>query len=216
MKKTLSSIGGLFFKVVDEPIEVKQIVTQQVPQPVVQTSSIIGQEDAAIKEQLTAALAAANLPGFDYFEFARALDAQASVIPTEALRFQSVGAMASSMDATIPSILSSAQSYLKVLKQKETEFVDALNTHVSSEIGGKQSQIQDIDKQIQTMAEQIKSITDKMNTLQSQKVAMQNEIATSTADVDKVKNNFYATLKVFVDRINNDVDKIKQYLTGGK
>lgn len=210
------SLKNLFFKVVeDETTPVIQQKPVPVTQPIVQQSSI-GQIDASISQQLTEALEKSNQPGFDYFEFAKALQAQESIIPAEQLRFQSVYSMATTMGTTKDLLLNTAKSYLDVLKGKETEFLDAVGSHTMTEIGGKEKAITDIDTQMQQKSEQIKKLTEEMNMAQTQKTTLMNEISASKAEVDRIKNNFYATLKVFTDKISSDIQKIQQYLGGIK
>jgi len=219
----LSSIGGLFFKTVDD--EVPQTASQQTvsaSQPTVQQTqinqpqSIVGQEDKEIKQQLLDALEKANLPGYDYFEFIKAIDAQMTIIPSEAMRFQSSFAMASTMGVTVQTLLTSAQHYSDTLSAKEKEFISALEKHSIDAVGGKEGQISAIDSEMKKMAEQIQKLTQDINLLQEQRTVLTNEISTNRIKIDTVKNNFNATLKTINDRIINDINKIKQYLDGGK
>lgn len=216
MKKAMASIGGLFFKTVETNNEPKV----QAPAPVVNTSQIsntIPQEDQTIKEQLMNALANNNLQGYDYFEFAKAIKAQEAFIPTEALRYQSAFAAASATDTNVSvnSLVSSAMHYLTVLKNQETEFLNALENHSSNNINAKEQEALSIDDAIKEKAEMIKKITEEMNVIQQKKTQLMNEAATAKAEVEKVKNNFYATLNVVTGKINSDVDKIKSYITQG-
>ena len=117
-KKRKSKITDLFFKVEEVPESAPPIATEShyvtgLPQ---------AQEDAKIKEQLADALASANMEGFDYFEFAQALEAQTTLIPSEAQRFQTIYATAKVMGVTPDKLISSAQHYLDVLKKKEDVF----------------------------------------------------------------------------------------------
>lgn len=221
MKKFLD-----FFVKVEEqskPEEVKPI--QAIPQtsrslPTDGMSSTmpasIGVEDEAIKKELMVALEKANLAGYDYFELAKAVDAQASIIPSEALRFQSAFAVATATDPSITAdkLISTATHYLDVFKKKENEFNKAMEQHSAAAIQGKEKQIADIDTEMKAKAEQINALTQEINALQQQKTTMQNDLSGAKADVERVKNNFYATLKKFTDRITSDIEKIKTYLGG--
>jgi chromosome segregation ATPase len=224
MKKALSSIGSLFFKISEEeqtaPIQQQSQTQQPVQSPIQPSQSIVGQEDKEIKQQLLDALEKANMPGYDYFEFIKAIDAQMSIIPSEAMRFQSTFAVASTMGVNVETLLSSAQHYLGILTEKEKEFLTAMDKHAVDAVGGKEGQIQSIDSEMQKKAQQIQQLTQDINELQQQKTVLTNEISTNKIKIDTVKNNFFATLKTITDRIKNDVEKIKQYLTqtaaGGK
>lgn len=217
MKKALGTIGNLFFKTVDdEPVMPTQQTVEQ-SQPVQQIQ--VGQEDKDIKQQLLTALEQANLEGYDYFEFAKSIDAQANIIPAEQMRFQSTFAMATTMGVTVGTLLSSSQHYLNVLAEKEKEFLTAVDKHSTDAVSGKEEQIKKIDSDMSQKSEQIKILTQEINTLQQQKTTITNEISSNRIKIDSVKTNFYATLKVITDRIKSDIDKIKQYIVpmaGGK
>jgi chromosome segregation ATPase len=223
MKKTFgSSLGSFFVKTVEIPdtsaTSQPQVSQPQSSQPQ-STQPQFGQEDKEIKQQLIDALEKANLPGYDYFEFIKAIDAQMSIIPSEATRFQSTFAVAATAGCNVQTLLSSAQHYLDVLKGKEQEFVTAMDKHSSDAIGGKEGQITSIDDETKKKSEEIQKLTQEINVLQEQKKTLTNEISSNKIKIETVKNNFFATLKVFTDRINNDINKIKQYLSpigGGK
>jgi hypothetical protein len=183
-----------------------------------QSPSMIGQEDKEIKAQLLSAIEKSNVQGYDYFEFAKAIDAQASIIPSEATRFQSTYAVASTMGVTVPVLLSSAQHYLDILAGKEKEFLEAAKQHAAEAVEGKQEQISQIDVDTKKKADQIQQLTQEINGLQEQKKTLTNEISTNQIKIETMKNNFNATMKSVADRIKNDVAKIQQYLSpvGGK
>jgi uncharacterized protein (UPF0335 family) len=209
MKKLLD----FFIKVEDD----KPAQETKTPAPTVVSSiSSIGQEDSEIKKQLVDALEKANMEGYDYFEFARAVDSQANIVPSEELRYKTSFAMASSMGVTTDKLVSSADFYLSILKKKEDEFNTAMEQHSNSAIVSKEASIKKYDADMLSLSDQIKKITEQINALQQQKTAMSNDISSAKSEIEKVKNNFYATLKIFTGRITTDVEKIKAYLIGVK
>jgi hypothetical protein len=206
-------IGSLFFKTVEVPNTSKP----QQAQPIVQqTQGIIGQEDSAIKEQLLSALEKANLPGYDYFEFIKAVEAQASLIPSEATRFQASFAAAATMNVKVETLSSSAAHYLSVLSKSEQDFLTALEGHSNKSILGKEDEIKQLDMDMSKMVEQIKTLNDQINKLQESKTALTNELSKNKAEAERVKTNFYTTLNVISGKIKSDIEKIKTYLNQGK
>lgn len=213
----MPGILNLFFKVEDDGKSSKKDEKVSVPaQPQFASSaplsSMAAQEDATIKKQLADALEAANQPGYDYFEMAKSIEAQATIIPSESLRFQSTFATVSSMGVTPDKLITSAEYYLTVLKKKEEEFNKTLQQHMSEAVTSKENETKKFDADMLAKSEQIKQLTADINTMQQQKTAILNEVSSSRAQIEQVKNNFYATMKVFVDRINSDIGKIKSYL----
>jgi len=214
---------NLFFKVEDDgkdapkasPVkeEVKPAPVQTSFNPSVPSSPVIAvNEDAEIKKQLAAALEQANQPGYDYFEMAQSIAAQASIIPSEALRFQSTFATISSMGITPDKLVDSAQFYLTVLKKKEDEFTKTVDQHMAEAVTSRENDVVKFDADMQSKSEMIKKLTEEINEMQQQKTAIINEVSSNKAQIEQVRNNFSATMKVFVDRINSDIDKIKMYL----
>jgi len=213
-------IMNLFFKVEDDG-KTGAKTSKEAPATPVQPqfassapSSLpsMAQEDATIKKQLADALEAANQPGYDYFELAKSIEAQASIIPSESLRFQSSYAVVASMGVTPDKLITSAEFYLTVLKKKEDEFNKTLEQHTSEAVTAKENEAKKFDADMLAKSEQIKQLTDDINAMQQQKTAILNEVSSSRSQIEQVKNNFYATMKVFVDRINSDIGKIKSYL----
>lgn len=210
-------ISNLFFKVEEDKTEAPAKVETPVPQAVAQfaastSASTPAVEDAEIKKQLTAALEAANQSGYDYFEMAQSIEAQAAIIPSEALRFQSTFATVAPMGVTPEKLIDSAQYYLLILKGKEDEFNKTVEAHLAQSVTSKEKDVTQFDADMQNKSEQIKKLTEEINALQQQKTSIINEVSSNKAKIDQVKNNFNATMKVFVDRINSDIEKIKMYL----
>lgn len=207
------NIAGLFFKV-EKSEEVKETATSPVAAsiPVSLPSTAVAREDEEIKKQLTAALEQANQSGYDYFELAQAVQAQASIIPSEALQFQASYAAAVPMGVTLDKLIASAQFYLSVLQKKEDEFNKTVESHMAQTVTSREKEVTQFDGDMQTKAEQIKKLTDEINDLQQRKTAIINEVSTAKAQIEQVRNNFSATMKVFVGKINSDIEKIKQYI----
>jgi DNA repair exonuclease SbcCD ATPase subunit len=209
------NIASLFFKVekdetASEPAPVTQAAVAQVSMATAPTFA--AKEDAEIKKQLASALEQANQAGYDYFEFAQAVDAQAAIIPAEAVRFQASFAAAATMGTTVDKLLGSAQFYLSILKGKEDEFNKTVEQHMAEAVTSREKELTQYDGDMQAKAEQIKKLTEEINALQQKKTSIINEVSASKSQIEQVRNNFSATMRVFVDKINADIGKIQQYL----
>lgn len=208
---------NMFFKVVDDEEKVEKTIPQSpsVPLPVtpnMTASAAPIQEDMEIKKQLADALEKANVEGYDYFELVKTVDAQAAIIPSEALRFQASYASATVMGVTVDKLISSAQFYLSILSKKEEEFKGTVAEHLNKTVTSKEDGIKRIDEEMQQKAEKIKAMTDEINAIQQKKTEMVNEISSNRAQIEQINNRFYATYKVFTDKITSDIEKIKTYL----
>lgn len=214
-------IRDLFFKVEDDGKEGIKKDKASIPQPQFATtvpvatptiSSPIVREDAEIKKQLVSALEQANQPGYDYFEMAKAIEAQAAFMPSESLRFQSTFATIAPLGVTPDKLIESAIFYLSVLKKKEDEFNKTVSAHMTEAVTSREDEVKQFDADMLTKSDQIRKLTEEINAMQQQKTAIINEVSTNKAQIETVKNNFSATMKFFVDRINSDIEKIKTYL----
>jgi chromosome segregation ATPase len=209
-------IMDLFIKVEDKDSKEKEPSQQKAPSspvsiPVSLTLSI-GQEDAEIKKQLATALEKANQPGYDYFEFAQSVDALSPTLPSEELRFKTAFTVIASTGVSAEKLLSSAQFYLDILKAEENKFSSAVDKHSTDSVEAKERAIQKMDADMQTKSEQIRKLTEEINALQQQKTTTMNDVTGAKAEIEKVRNNFAATMKIFTSRIAGDIDKIKSYL----
>jgi hypothetical protein len=160
--------------------------------------------DPTISASLSKAMEDANLPSYDYFEFAQAIEQQASIIPDEATRFKSVGMMAAQMGATPDKLIEAAQKYLGVLKSKEDEFVKAMKENIEA--------VSQAEKEASGIDTRISELMAEVTKLQSEKQSKIDGVGQSRAKIESVKANFYATLQVFTGKITADIDKIKTYL----
>ncbi len=209
---------NLFVKVEDDGKGKEEVKpSQKSPSPPVASipvSSIssIGQEDAQIKKQLGEALEKANQQGYDYFEFAQSVDALIATLPSEELRFRTAFTVVSSTGVSAEKLLSSAQFYLDILKGEENKFKTAVDQHAGNSVEAKERSVQKMDADMQAKTDQIRKLTEEINALQKQKTDTLNEVAGAKAEIEKVRNNFAATMKIFTSRISGDIDKIKSYL----
>ena len=69
-----------------------------------------------------------------------------------------------------------------------------------------------LDAAIKEKADTINKLTQEINELSVSKTTILNEISESKIKIQKVQNDFAATLKIFIDRIDGDKLKIEQYI----
>ncbi len=188
------------------------------PPPSVQTpykpsvSSGQGQVNEKFTDALFKAMEAANVEGFDYFEFKQALNNLASMPMDEATRYKSAYAMAQTMGATPAKLVSTASSYLDALKQEEAKFQQAANNQVQSQIGNKQAQISNFDAVIKQKSEQIKKMVEEIEQHKKEMELLNQDIAQASSKVAQTKADFDMTYQSLVGQIQKDIDNMKNYL----
>lgn len=205
------NIMNLFIKMEDDPKpDVKPEVKPVVTAPVANASA--GRTDEKITQGLVKALEDANLDGYDYFEFAKTLDALRPSMPAEQNLYQTAFATGAVMGATKDNLLRTAQHYMGALESEHAKFQDLCKEQTENTVTGPEKQVAAVDEKIKVLAEQIKAITDEINTLSASKVKVSNDISDSKAKIEQIRNNFAATLAVFTGRIQGDLEKIQKYI----
>lgn len=171
-----------------------------------------GQKDGNVARTLTAAIDEANIEGYDYYEFAKTLDALKPTIPAEQTLFQTAFASASVMGATKAKLIETANHYLSILETKQKEFDDSAKQRFDQNVTKREEELPDIDAKIKEKNEQIRKLTAEINEFTLSKTSVANEIADNRAKIEQVRSNFVATLQVFTGKIKSDIDKIQKYL----
>jgi hypothetical protein len=152
----------------------------------------------------------ANIPGPDYFEFQKALDAASTMQVAEDVKFKFIfSTMSASGALTKDKLVETANQYLEVLNDESTGFSTELEAKRAQEIDGRQKSITDIDAINQEKANMIEQLSKEISENNIKRVELQNEIATKSVEIDQKKKDFDVTYQLFVNRINEDIAKIK-------
>jgi lysyl-tRNA synthetase class I len=226
MSDFLKKLKGVF--VVEDPNapqeNPQQTVTQQ-PQPQsnrpVQPSPTVsvpimsnanGQVNQKFTEVLFKAMEAANLDGFDYFEFKQAINNLANMPMDEATRYKSAFAMAQTMGATPDKLIQTASTYLSVLKQEQDKFQQAAQGQVQNQIGNKKAQIDNFEQVIKQKEAQIKQMTDEMAQHRKEMETLKSDIEQASSKVAQTTADFQMSYQVITGQIQNDVTNMQKYL----
>ncbi len=187
------------------------------PPPSVQTSykpsvsSGQGQVNEKFSDALFKAMEAANVEGFDYYEFKQALNNLASMPMDEATRYKSAFAMAQTMGATPAKLVSTASGYLDALKQEDAKFQQAANNQVQNQISNKQGQIANFDAVIKQKSEQIQKMAQEIEQHKKDMDLLKQDISQASSKVAQTKADFDATYQLLVGQIQKDIDNMKNY-----
>lgn len=226
MSDFLKKLKGVF--VVEDPNapqeNPQQTVTQQPqqpsnrptqPTPTVSApimSNVNGQVNQKFTEVLFRAMEAANLDGFDYFEFKQAINNLANMPMDEATRYKSAFAMAQTMGATPDKLIQTAGTYLSVLKQEQDKFQQAAQGQVQNQIGNKKAQIENFEQVIKQKEAQIKQMTDEMAQHRKEMETLKSDIEQASSKVAQTTADFQMSYQVITGQIQNDVTNMQKYL----
>jgi chaperonin cofactor prefoldin len=161
--------------------------------------------------QIGKALEDANMEGFDYFEFAKALEAQKSLQPSEKARYQSVFATGQAIGMSMGILVSSAEHYVGVLKECEDSFLNDVVDQIQVRVTDKRTEAETISAQIDDVAKAKQALEDKINSLVDARTELTQEATANEEEIQKVQNDFGKTITVFKDKITADLNKVKEY-----
>lgn len=180
--------------------------------PNTESKGAVGQVTDKFMSILLAAMDKNNLEGFDYLEFKQALKNLEKMPMDEKTRYQSAFAMAKTMNVTPEHLVKTAGHYVAILQQEEQKFGQALTAQRSKQIGGRETQMADLEKGIKAKAEQIKRLTEEIEADQKTLATIKQEISGAVVKVETTKNNFIASFNSLVAHIQKDIDNMTKYL----
>ena len=161
---------------------------------------------------LMEAMENANLPGFDYLEYKKALQNLKKMNFTDEVRFQTAYAAAQSMGVTPQQLEESASHYLGVLKKEEEKFNQALSTQRSSQVGSKEERVKQLTASIQQQEARIKEMEAQIKKAKAEQQKLKDTITRSTAKLSQTQADFQATLAVITKGIETDRSNIRTFL----
>ncbi len=191
----------------------KKEVAENKPTPSnTQTTTTTGNVDNAIIDKLLGAIEKNNLEGFDYLEFKKALKALEKIPMDEATKYRSTFATASTMGVTLEKLVESTTHYIKVLDNENNTFLKAFEGQLTSKVGNKEKEIVQFEAIIKEKSERIKQLTEEITKHQSQIAELRKVVDESKTKIDKTKNDFKLSYLHLRTQLEQDVEKMKQYL----
>ncbi len=192
--------------------------TQSTSQPVSENNFTKAQTpskgtiDNAILDKLLQALEDNNQPGFDYFEFRKAMLTLVALPMDEATKFQSTFATAATMGVTLEKLLDSIEFYKKVLSNEEDNFTKAIKEQTTINISNKQKEKDTITASIKEKSDKIQKLTEEIRAHQSEILQLTNAIESSELKIKDTSLNFETSLNVIKNQLEQDSIKLKQYI----
>jgi hypothetical protein len=146
----------------------------------------------------------ANLPGPDYFEYSKMLEAMQAV-PDEQVRFITAFAGLSVQGLDKQKLLSTAGQYLQLLETDAQNFHSSVDAALQEKVVEKKRQMEEKEKRIQ-------QLTQEISALQNDLLTTQAEIKENEAKIEANTGGYKYESEAMKNRIARDIEKIKTYI----
>lgn len=171
-----------------------------------------GRVEERFIDVLLQAMERANLPGFDYLEYKRALENLEPMGLDDANRFKAAYAAAQSMDVTPKQLIDSANHYLRALQQEQEKFTKAMNGQRDAQVTQRQSHLQQLADSVTQQEAKIKRLEEEIARTRARQAQMLKTIGDSEARIFATAGDFRKTYETITDNIAADVAKMQEYL----
>ena len=180
----------------------------------VTTKSLFASEglDDKSLDFLTQAIENNNLPGFDYFEFKRAvaqLQTMSLDVPTA---YKSAFATASTLGLTKEKLIETAAYYRNIVEKEQTQFSQALETQNATKVAGRQTEVARLRDQIERHKTEITRLQDEMAGYLAQVEIAESAVKTDADKLLKAKTAFEKANKAVLLVIDGDVELMHKHL----
>ena len=151
----------------------------------------------------------ANLPGPDYYEFCKMMEAFEKLVPDENARMVAVYASLSAQGLTRDKLIDSAQKYKDVLDLDKQNFDGALNQKAASDVESKKQRSADLDKKIADNSAQIQRLTKEITDAQIEIEKLKQDIGDGETKLQNNKRGYTLAYQAMINKINIDLRNIQ-------
>lgn len=200
-KKILSAFVEVEQAHADQPT---QVSTAAHVAPAAPAANSAPAADARFADYFDKLFSEANIPGPDYYEFSRMIDAM-QLIPDEPSRYQAAYAGLQVQGLNKDKLLDTAAEYLRVITTDADHFQKTLDAALQEKVHSKTAEAEE-------KAQRIRGLSQEILQLQEQIRALQEEVS---ANEDKLKGNgsaYTAESQRRQQQIQRDIQKINQYI----
>jgi chromosome segregation ATPase len=151
----------------------------------------------------------ANLPGPDYFEFCKMMDALEAHVPEEKTRYAAVFASLSAQGLTKDKLVNSASKYKIVIQEDKTKFELAVNEKLKGEVDNRKSQLTELEKKIAENNKQIKKLQQEITDAHGKMQLLTSEVDEKEKKIKTNTDGYIYAFSAMLNKINVDIQKIE-------
>lgn len=162
-----------------------------------------------ILETLHKAMDNANLPGEDYYELIKAVEAMGDIKLSEEDKMRSAIAALSTKGLTVEKVVSSAQYYLEVLENEKRKFYTAFENKIKGSINADKKRIEKLKEAVQEKTSQIEDLKKVIEDSKTKIKELEDEIHKSNEKVEGIEDSFLYTYEHVMNKIKSDIQKVQ-------
>lgn len=147
----------------------------------------------------------ANIPGPDYYEFSKMIEAM-KVIPDEKARYAAAFAGLSAQGLDKTKLLSTASQYLQLLDKDASDFSNTIDVVLHERVLSRKTELEEKSNRIDQLSREIAE-------LQNRIVLLQNEIKENEEKIESNSKGYQKELSDRKNKILSDIEKIKQHIS---
>ncbi len=178
------------------------------------TQSLFAAEgiDPRSLEFIAQAIEKNNLPGFDYFEFKRAVTQLADLKLDEATAHKSAFTTAATLGITKEKLLETAGYYRNVVEKEKEHFAKALEAQTATKVAARQQEVGRLRDQIERHKTEIARLQDEIGGYLNQADAADAAVKQESDRLEKSKTAFEKAHQSVLTDIDQDVERMHKYL----
>lgn len=162
-----------------------------------------------ILETLHKAMDKANLPGEDYYELTKAVEAMKDIPLSEGDKLKTALAALSTKGLTTGKVIDSARYYLEVLENEKRKFYTAFENKIKGSINADKERITKLKEAISEKSTKIEELKSIIKESKSRIMELQEEIEKSDEKVAGIEESFLYTYEHVVNKIKSDIEKVE-------
>ena len=157
------------------------------------------------KQYFETLLKDSNLPGPDYYEFVKMVEAMQS-ITDERIKYTTAFAGLSMQGLDKKKLLDSATGYLQLLEKDAVNFHATVGNALRDKVTARKKEMAGIAQRIQELTKEITDLTGKLE-------AMKNEVKENEEKLNASSGSYAFELDNVKNKIRQDIQKINQYVS---
>jgi predicted ribosome quality control (RQC) complex YloA/Tae2 family protein len=160
--------------------------------------------DTRFSEYFDKLFSEANIPGPDYYEFSKMIEAM-QAIANEQSRYYAAYAGLYAQGVDKDKLLSTAGEYLRILETDAHQFHTTVDTAMQEKVQSRKAEEREKSERIQSLSQEISDLQNRIG-------ALQKEIKENEEKIEASTGGYTAENARRAARIQADIEKIKHYL----